>query len=70
MIKKVGLLLLVLWGLCFSTTLHLIGSLYRFTKDGLVLMYRGVKTFADYRPLRPAVTTAAVFIMFSGIGAA
>ena len=67
MIKKVGLLLLVLWGLSFSTTLHLTGSLYRFIKSGFVFAYRLLEAVVSYRPLRHASSLAVFLFGFAGI---
>lgn len=70
MIKKVGLLLLVLWGLSFSTVLHIIGTFYRHISEGIVFLFRAVRSLAAYRQLRPATGLFAFIISFMGIGAA
>ena len=70
MIKKVGLLLLVLWGLSFSTALHLVGSLYRFIKGGFEYLYRMLGAVLNYRPLRHAVSFMLFLFTFAGIGTA
>jgi len=70
MIKKVGLLLLVFWGLTFSTTLHAIGTLVRVIHNGFQLVFRTVTSVINYRPLRPATGFIIILLSFTGMGAA